>query len=111
MNQYGMFWGVTVKDLLIDGSSIGAASSSYGGPGSTIIDSGTTYTYIPTALAGPFKAKWLAVTGFAYDTNNALAEGTDVDSLPDLHFVLEKKVGKTDILVLKMTRAWKICKE
>ena len=56
LHQMGLFWGVTFKDLLIDGTTIGAASAFAAfGSGSTIVDSGTTYTYIPTSLQAAFK--------------------------------------------------------
>ena len=48
--------------------------------------------YIPSALAAPFKARWLAVTGFAYNTDDPLDPSVNVASLPDIIFVLEKKV-------------------
>jgi hypothetical protein len=79
--------------LRIDSVSIGAPSTAYGGVGSTIVDSGTTYTYIPTALAAKFKALWLATTGFVYNTDDALDPSIDITTLPDITFVLEGKVS------------------
>jgi len=40
----GSFWGVTLKDVGIGGGSIGSPTGNYGAAGSTIVDSGTTYT-------------------------------------------------------------------
>mmetsp|Transcript_46781 Transcript_46781/g.105807 ORF Transcript_46781/g.105807 Transcript_46781/m.105807 type:complete len:603 (+) Transcript_46781:223-2031(+) len=93
LHKQGIFWGATFKDLEIAGGSIGAPASGYGAAGSTIVDSGTTYTYIPTALAAAFKSRWLALTGFEYREMETIPNGVDRLSLPDLVFVLERDGG------------------
>jgi len=105
LKQYGgMFWGVTMKDLLVNGATIGVATSSYGTSGSFIVDSGTTYTYLPTALQANFKAQFKAYTGFDYDTSKSLTQmkpGADITDLPDLTFVLEQKGGGSVYVLVK----------
>ena len=97
LKQYsGLFWGVTMKDLRVNGATIGVAATSYGTSGSYIVDSGTTYTYLPTALQANFKVLFKAYTGFDYDKSKSLTQmkaGAVITDLPDLTFVLEEKGG------------------
>ena len=107
LSNRGSFFGVTWLDLRIvaaggsSGSSseagsiknYGAAAGGFGNAHETIIDSGTTFTYIPTALQGGFKARWKELTGFDYQVDDALDDDVDIDSLPDLIFVFTGKDG------------------
>ena len=91
----GIFFGVTLVDVQVipAGDNVGASHSigavSYGGSGSTIVDSGTTYSYLPASLRANFEARWLAVTGFAYSTTKPLTQAQASMALPDLAFVLD----------------------
>jgi hypothetical protein len=101
----GSFFGVTWQDLRLvpssdrgasTGSSImdyGARSDGFGGSSHTIIDSGTTFTYIPSALRTGFEDLWEEVTGFKYQTEESLDPDVDVDGLPDLLFAFARKDG------------------
>eukprot|EP01031_Cornospumella_fuschlensis_P014544 gene14544-17763_t len=51
-------------------SSGGAALAKALGAKGTIVDSGTTDTYLPASLAGAFKAAFLELTGLHYDNKN-----------------------------------------
>ena len=99
----GVFFGVHLVDILIysestsepasDIASIGVPSGSYGSAGDFIVDSGTTYSYLPVAMQSSFEERWKEVTGFAYDTNRALTEQQASGPLPVLEFVLRDKAG------------------
>ena len=117
--NHGVFYGVTLLDILVlpsgsvdkqtgsyseDDATIQAASvkaaggngaaAAFGGNGDAILDSGTTFTYLPNALKAGFATRWQALTGFEYDTEHALsAAQSDPTRLPDLVFVLRATSG------------------
>jgi len=55
MTSSSVFYKVVFEDIRIDGTAIGA-----GGMGSTIVDSGTTFTYIPSSAYRKFKTAFEA---------------------------------------------------
>jgi hypothetical protein len=78
--------------MKLNRESIGAPPTSYGSAGSTALDSGSPYTYLPSSLATKFKAAWWETTGFVYDDSQAINSSIDVTTLPVITFVLEKHV-------------------
>ena len=54
---------VHALDILVDGKSIGVPASTYATGKGTIVDSGTTDTYLPRRAADQFKRAWSNVMG------------------------------------------------
>ena len=52
--------------------------------GSVILDSGTTDTYFPRAMAGTFKEIFESMTGVTYDTNGMKLTKEQLDLIPSL---------------------------
>ena len=77
----------------------GASPSDFGGRFKTIVDSGTTWTYVPTKLKEAFCKRWLDVVGWEYQTLTSIDLTVDISTLPDIVFVLEGKDEGTDVHV------------
>ena len=88
LTKSGHFYGLTLTDIQLGSESVvPVGASAYGTPGSAILDSGTTYTFIPQVLEAPFKEKWLALTGFAYDPDRPLSlSESELNALPVIRF-------------------------
>lgn len=57
--------------------------------GNAIVDSGTTDTYFPRALAGPFKKAWKKLTGNDYNHNHIELSDDEIAKLPTIILILE----------------------
>lgn len=73
----------------------GAIFKSIGGKG-TIVDSGTTDTYLPSALAANFKALFTSIAKFPYDNKVVKLDTKRYNQLPIIVYRLESvEAGKT----------------
>ncbi|CAM9343958.1 unnamed protein product, partial [Discosporangium mesarthrocarpum] len=63
MTKQAGWFSVKVLDISLGGISIGVSPSVYQSGKGTIVDSGTTDTYLPKAAASGFKRAWKAATG------------------------------------------------
>lgn len=71
----------------------GAASAMNAGSG-TIVDSGTTDTYLPSKLKDSFEKAFLAVTGIRYTAGTAYTlTSAQVKSLPDIKITMRDEAG------------------
>jgi len=59
-----------------------------GGIAGVIVDSGTTDTYLPLAVGGPFLKAWKAAVGASYDNEPSEMTPEEVSSLPTILLVL-----------------------
>ena len=59
-----------------------------GGIAGVIVDSGTTDTYLPLAVGGPFLRAWKAAVGTSYDNEPSEMTPEEVKSLPTILLVL-----------------------
>jgi hypothetical protein len=80
---------VAVLGVRVGSESIGSTSSFGSGKG-TIVDSGTTDTYLPRSVEGAFKAAFKKAAGFDY-RNGQSYHFTDeeLNKLPSIYFELE----------------------
>jgi len=63
----------------------------------TIVDSGTTDTYFPRAIADAFKNAFQIVSGISYSTRGfKLPDGVDVEDLPTIIIQLAGKTGTAE---------------
>ena len=99
LHMLGHFYGLTWTDLQLGSESVlEPGSSSYGSSGSSILDSGTTFTYIPKAFKSNFKAMWLSSTGYEYDPETPLfLSAEEVDELPTIRFGFQRKNGNKGV--------------
>jgi ferredoxin len=54
----------------------------------SIVDSGTTDTYLPASLATPFKNLFKEITGFSYSNSDMTLTAAQVGKVPDIVFTL-----------------------
>ena len=99
LHMLGHFYGLTWTDLQLGNESVlEPGSSSYGSSGSSILDSGTTFTYIPKAFKSNFKAMWLSITGYEYDPETPLfLSAEEVDELPTIRLGFKRKNGNKGV--------------
>lgn len=76
---------VALLDVEINGVSIGSSADVYGEGMGTIIDSGTTDTYLPHKVASAFESTWRQTTGFSFDS----AHYVEQPNFPTLTFVFQ----------------------
>lgn len=91
------WYNIKLKDIRLNGKSIGAPESSFNSGKKIIVDSGTTDSYLPSSIRSKFKATYKSVTGRDYATaytgtcnGPTLAE---LETLPSLEFVMEAADG------------------
>lgn len=85
------------------------AASFTGSSMSTIVDSGTTDTYLPSSLLQPFSVMFKSITGVAFKTNIQITlTDEQMAEFPDLLFELEA-AGGGGSLVVRMP--WEHCLE
>jgi hypothetical protein len=105
-SQDGWFT-VTLMDVQMTDSRAGNARTSVGvdqgkynsgkGP---IVDSGTTDTYLPSAVAANFKKLFKEISGVTFSNANIALTEQDLIRMPDLVFVLKGEDGSTfDVLM------------
>lgn len=89
---------VALKDILVEGKSIGVAASVYATGKGTIVDSGTTDTYLPRRAAERFRAAWHAHMGPSPKYGNTKLQYTaqQAAKFPTLTYVFEGGV-KVDV--------------
>ncbi len=83
---------VTLKDIKIGDKSIGVDMTQFNSGQGTIVDSGTTDTYLPRGVASAFQSAFKAVAGVDYSTRSMRLTEEQFKALPDLHFVLDNGV-------------------
>lgn len=54
----------------------------------TIVDSGTTDTYLPSSMASVFKKKFKELTGIDYSNGNIALDAATIAKLPNIVFTL-----------------------
>ncbi|KAK7242267.1 aspartic-type endopeptidase [Aureococcus anophagefferens] len=85
---------VKMLDILVDGKSIGVPASTYATGKGTIVDSGTTDTYLPRRAADQFKRAWSNVMGSSpkYANTKIAYTAAQAAKLPTITFVFEGDV-------------------
>lgn len=58
----------------------------------TVIDSGTTDTFLPISVAAPFRATWEKVTGMTYTNEEQILTPEQLSNLPQITFNLSNNV-------------------
>lgn len=94
----GSWYGVIVKKVQFerrggdkDGElvDIGSNFASFQTAKGSIVDSGTTDTYLPRSLAGTFMSKFKDITGHPYSNKEQLMDSKLVDKIPNIIFTLQ----------------------
>ena len=76
------------------GDRAGVAAAFTGGSMGTIVDSGTTDTYLPSALAGQFSSHFKSITGVSFKTNIKISLTEEqMGKFPDILYELERDGG------------------
>jgi hypothetical protein len=90
MKSSGNSWYVVnVNGVRIGSESIGDTAAFNTGKG-TIVDSGTTDTYLPRAVASAFQAAFKRASGFDYITEHTYRFSDDeIAALPSVYYELE----------------------
>ena len=70
----------------------------------TIVDSGTTDTYLPAAMASAFKKKFKDITGIDYSNQNMAIDASRVAKLPNIVFSIVD--AKDESSKIKVTMPW-----
>ncbi|KAG5184163.1 hypothetical protein JKP88DRAFT_315783 [Tribonema minus] len=76
-----------IADVLVGGASIGARALSAAAGERAVIDSGTTYSYLPSAWAAALRRRWRAATGRDYEMDDVAMSAADAAALPDITIV------------------------
>lgn len=90
---------VNLKDILLQNkkdsslSSIGGALFKCNAGKGTIVDSGTTDTYLPQALFNNFVTKFKAITGLQYKTEAMTMSADQFEKMPSIIYRLESTVA------------------
>lgn len=106
----GEWYGVKVLDMKLRESGGGEVkfeesstiSDSFTGSSmSTIVDSGTTDTYLPSSLSSKFAAKFKSISGLSFKSGVAMTiSDSQLEQLPDILFFLEGSSGKSITVVM-----------
>ncbi|EWM27330.1 Peptidase aspartic [Nannochloropsis gaditana] len=83
---------VTLKDIKIGNTSIGVDPNLFNAGQGTIVDSGTTDTYLPRSVASAFQRVFQDVAGIAYSSRSMRLSPSEMEALPPLVFVLDNGV-------------------
>jgi hypothetical protein len=88
-------------NLLSEAKSIGGDPSKYAAGKGTIVDSGTTDTYLPSAVRGQFQALFRSLTGKEYSNKQAYYTKEQFSKLPTVVFRLQAagQAGTVDLEV------------
>ena len=108
MHNQRNWYGVHISDMrlkestgaerrFIDKDTI-ASSCSEGSMG-TIVDSGTTDTYLPSSLKSSFASSFKSITGITYLSGKSISlTDSQLESLPDVVFELDKAGGGSTVV-------------
>ena len=94
---------VRMKDILMrnpvtgETKSIGLTASKYASGKGTIVDSGTTDTYLPSAAAGKFNSLFSKMAGRQYHNKMMSLSHSDISALPTIIYRLERAGGRGTI--------------
>jgi len=83
---------VKLNDVLIGGDSIGVKAAVWNTGKGTIVDSGTTDTYLPKRAADQFKKAWEGIVGRKYANTKMELDAATIKKLPTVSFVFEDGV-------------------
>ena len=83
--------------------SIGVPAGTFEGEHAALIDSGTTDSYFPSALLPIFEEHFLALTGIKYSTEDMVLTEQQLNSVPDMRFVLEDVSGNSFSVTMMTT--------
>jgi hypothetical protein len=99
LTKHSGWYTVALTDILISGKSIGMPKAVYATGKGTIVDSGTTDTYLPRRCAEKFKEVWAAAMGASapkYANTKMMFTPAQAANLPILTYVFENGV-KVDV--------------
>jgi hypothetical protein len=89
MTYSGSWFRVNVLEVKVGTHSIGSTSSFQSGKG-TIVDSGTTDTYLPRSVASGFTTAFRQATGKTYHAGSAMSlTPAQLNALPSVYFKLD----------------------
>ncbi len=80
--------------------TIGADPAKYSAGKGAIVDSGTTDTYLPMAVAAEFGRLFKEITGVVFSSKNTKLTAMDLAKMPDIVFVLQGVDGKAFDVVM-----------
>ena len=83
------WFAVKLTDVLVGGGSIGVIAAVWNAGKGTIVDSGTTDTYLPKRAADAFRSAWEAIVGREYANARMMLDAAAVGRLPAVSFVFE----------------------
>ncbi|CAM9230616.1 unnamed protein product, partial [Heterosigma akashiwo] len=78
---------VSLKEIRVGGEKLNVGASNYNGGKGTIVDSGTTDTYLNRHVANEFKAKWHAASGMTYSNAAKTLSEAQLAALPSVTYV------------------------
>ncbi|CAM9802902.1 unnamed protein product [Chrysoparadoxa australica] len=82
LTSMSSWFSIKMLDISIGGTSIGTDSAVYQRGKGTIVDSGTTDTYLPVEASKKWSARWLAATGQEYTNNKIILTKEQLAALP-----------------------------
>lgn len=109
----GSWYGVIVKKVQFqirggdkDGQlvDIGSSFSSFQTSKGSIVDSGTTDTYLPRSMAASFMEKFKQITGMVYNNNEQSLDSKKLESIPNIVFTLQGAEAEAEDI--KVTMLW-----
>lgn len=106
MKSSNGWYQINLKDIRLkpqDGSestSISASSSLYNNGKGTIVDSGTTDTYLPAAINSKFTSLFKSISGVGYSNGNVQLSQDQLRKLPDIVFIMEGVDGSDMTVVM-----------
>lgn len=95
------WYGVQLLDILLSNRKSGAATSVEGDPDTystgegSIVDSGTTDTYLPNFIQKKFKSVFKDLTGLTYSNDNQRLSAAQLAKVPNVIFRIKDVNGKS----------------
>jgi len=88
MRRYYGWYGVSVARMHVGTREMLQGMEGFARGKGTILDSGTTDTFLPESIAAPFKLAWKASTGKKYSTSNVEYTFEEFSKLPRITFTM-----------------------
>ena len=86
-----------------DAKSLSFPASKYNGGKGTIVDSGTTDTYFPSAFADKFSSLFKDLSGVKFSSGNVALSSADLARMPNIVFTFEGTDGKPFTILMTWT--------
>ena len=105
----GGWYNINVLDIFLvhrdtkERKSLGADKSIYQQGKGSIVDSGTTDTYLPSAVASKFQALFKELSGVGFTQANTQLDQAQLDKMPNIVYVIEDTDGKTFEVLMPWT--------